>query len=100
MHRRTIIPVFDLGSRKVTDRSSQTLTLDVPVDFDRSIGVASVDAQSRAHYQSTAGITLVNVAHPRPLSWRVRGEECLVARNRGTANEVGYRLCTVDPNAQ
>ena|SRR5450432_427277 len=99
MHRRSIIPVLDLGSRKVTDRPSQTLTLDVPVDFDRSTGVASVDGQSRAHYLSTAGIELVNAAHPRPLSWRVRGEQCLVARNRGTANELGYRLCTVDPNA-
>jgi hypothetical protein len=98
MHRRISIPVLDLGSHKVTERPSQTLTLDVPVDFDRSIGVASVDAQSRAHYQSTAGLTLVNPALTRPLSWRIRGEECLVARNRGTANELGYRLCKVDPN--
>jgi hypothetical protein len=97
MHRRASIPVFDLASHKVTERPSQTLTLDVPADFDRSSGVASVDAQSRAHYVSTNGIALVNAAHPRPLSWRVRGEECLVARARGTANEVGYRLCTVDP---
>lgn len=99
MFRRSIIPVVDLASGRVTERDRQTPTLDVPADFDRSSGVASVDAQSRAHYLSTAGIALVNAAHTRPLSWRVRGEECLVARNRGTANELGYRLCAVDPNA-
>jgi len=27
----------------------------------------------------------------------VRGEECLVAHFRVKANEVGYRLCTIDP---
>ena len=91
------IPVVDLTSGRVTDRTSNTLTLDVPADFDRSACVASVDAQSRAHYLSTVGTTLVNTAHPRPLSWRVRGEECLVARARGKANEIGYRLCAVDP---
>ncbi len=96
MFRRTI-PVVDLASGRVTDRASNTLTLDVPADFDRSASVASVDARSRAHYLSTAGSTLVNPAHPRPLSWRVRGEECLVARARGNAKEIGYRLCAVNP---
>jgi len=94
---RSSIPVVDLTSGKVTERASNTLTLDVPADFDRKACVASVDAQSRAHYLSMAGTTLVNTAHPRPLSWRVRGEECLVARARVKANETGYRLCAVDP---
>jgi hypothetical protein len=94
---RSSIAVVDLTSGRVTDRASNTRTLDVPADFDRSACVASVDALSRARYLSTAGSTLINTAHPRPLSWRVRGEECLVARARGNANEIGYRLCAVDP---
>jgi hypothetical protein len=96
MARRTI-SVVDLNSGKITDRDSFTLTLDVPADFDRSACVATVDAHARAHYLSTAGSTLVNPAHPRPLSWRVRGEECLIARLRHEADEVSYRLCAVDP---
>jgi hypothetical protein len=94
---RSNIPVVDLSSGRVTDRAWNTLTLDVPADFDRNACVASVDAQSRAHYLSTAGTTLLHTAHQRPLSWRVRGEECLVARARGKDNEVGYRLCAIDP---
>jgi hypothetical protein len=96
MFRRTIA-IVDLKSGRVSDRTSNTLTLDVPADFDRSACLASVDARSQAHYLSTAGTTLLNSAHPRPLSWRVRGEECLVARARGNADGIGYRLCAVDP---
>ena len=96
MFRRTIA-VVDLTSGKIIDRPSDTLTLDVPADFDRSACTASVDAGARAHYLSTAGTTLVNPAHPRPLSWRVRGEECLVARARATAGKIPYRLCAIDP---
>ena len=96
MFRHTI-PVVDLASGRVSDRASETLTFDVPPDFDRTARVASVDGHSCAHYLSTGGSTLVNPAPPRPLSWRARGEECLVARARGTANETGYRLCAVDP---
>ena len=96
MFRRTIA-IVDLTSGRITDCPSDTLTLDVPADFDRSACMASVDAGSRAHYLSTRGTTLVNPAHPRPLSWRVLGEECLVARARGNAGEIPYRLCAVDP---
>src|SRR5690349_21792085 len=94
MFRR--IAVVDLASGRVTERASDTRTLDVPADFDREACVASVDAHARAHYLSTAGTTLINSAPPRPLSWRVRGEECLVARARGNADAVPYRLCAVD----
>ncbi len=94
---RSTIPIVDLTSGVVTDRASNTLTLDVPADFDRSACMLSLDAQSHAHYLSTAGTTLVETARPQPLLWRVRGEECLVAHFRVKANEVGYRLCTIDP---
>jgi hypothetical protein len=93
---RRSVPVVDLISGKITDRASSTRTLDVPADFDRSAGVASVDSRARAHYLSIQGTTLVNLAHPRPLSWRVPGEECLVAAVRGNADETGYRLCAID----
>src|SRR4051794_394283 len=96
MFRRTIT-VIDLATGQVAQRASDTNTLDVPADFDRTAGVASVDARARAHYLSTAGTTLINAAHPRPLSWRIRGEQCLVARARAAGDEVAYRLCTVDP---
>jgi hypothetical protein len=96
MFRRTIA-IVDLASGRITERPRETLTLDVPADFDRSACIASVDAHSRASYLSTSGTTLVNPAHPRPLSWRVHGEECLVARARGTADRVAYRLCAVAP---
>ena len=74
MIQRTIA-VVDLDSGKITDRTSNTLTLDVPV----------------------SGTSVVNPAHPRPLSWRVGGEECLVAQTRRKAGEITYRLCAVDP---
>ena len=96
MHRRTI-PVLDRTSGIITNRASTTPTRDVPADFDRVACVASVHARSRAHYLSTAGTTLLNSCHPRPLSWRIRGEECLVAEAEGNADEIAYRLCIVDP---
>lgn len=96
MHRH-VIPVLDRTSGTVTDRAGTTPTRDVPADFDRVACVASVDARSRAHYLSTAGTTLLNPCHPRPLSWRIRGEECLVACAKGNADEIAYRLCIVDP---
>jgi hypothetical protein len=96
MYRPTI-PVVDLANGKVRRRASSTLTFDVPADFDRSAGVASVDARSRAHYLSTSGSTFLNPAPPRPLSWRARGEQCLVASARGDANGTAYRLCAVAP---
>jgi len=36
--------------------------------------------------------------HPRPLSWRARGEECLVADD-GAAAAGHYTLCAVEPAA-
>src|SRR3954471_4128611 len=99
MYRRTVT-VLDLTTGQMASRDADTRTLDVPADFDRTACVASVDMHARAHYLSTAGTTLINSAFPRPLSWRIRGETCLVARARATADEVPYRLCTVDPETK
>ena len=98
MIQRTIA-VVDLDSGKITDCTSDTLTLDVPADLDRHARVVPGDAGSGAHYLSVSGTRLVNPAHPRPLSWRIPGEDCLVARTRGKNKEIAsYRLCTVDPD--
>jgi len=96
MIQRTIA-VVDLDSGKITDCTSDTLTLDVPADLDRTACVGAVDASLGARYLSLSGSMLVNPAHPRPLSWRVGGEECLVAQTRGKGDEISYRLCAVDP---
>ena len=95
MHHRTVA-VLDLSSGTIRDCASYTPTLDVPADFDRRACIATVDTRARAHYRSVSGSTLLNLSHPRPLSWRVRGEECLVAGPR-EADQISYRLCAVDP---
>jgi hypothetical protein len=70
-----MIAVVDLESGTITDRTSDTVTFDVPV----------------------RETWLVNPAHPRPLSWRIGGEECLVAQAGDKTDEIAYRLCAVDP---
>jgi hypothetical protein len=95
MIQRTI-SVVDLGSGKITDCTSDTLTLDVPADLDRHTRIVPGNASWGGNYLSISGTRVVNPAHPRPLSWRIPGEECLVARTRGKPSEIGYRLCAVD----
>jgi hypothetical protein len=69
------IAVVDLDSGTITDCMSDTVTFDVP----------------------GLGTRLVSPVHPRPLSWRAGGEECLVLQTRGKTDEIAYRLCAVDP---
>jgi hypothetical protein len=69
------IAIVDLESGTITDRTSNTQTFDVPAP----------------------GTRLVNRTHPRPLSWRIGGEECLVAQAAGKGSDITYRLCAVDP---
>jgi len=69
------IAIVDLESGTITDRTSTTPTFDVPAP----------------------GASLVSRIHPRPLSWRIGGEECLVAQAAGKGSEITYRLCAVDP---
>jgi hypothetical protein len=93
-----LIAIVDLGNGEVQERPSDTLTLDVPADFDRPGGVVSVDAQSHGHYIGTDGKSREYHAFVRPLSWRVRGEECLVAdRSKRSSLPRLYRLAAVDP---
>jgi len=61
---------------------------------------AVLDAREHAHYGSIDGTSVSRAVHPRPLSWRVRGQECLVADRAGaaTASRQGsYTLSVVEP---
>ena len=93
--RRTIA-TLDLASGTVSDRASNTPTLDVPGDFDRTTTSAQLDLASHLHY-ATYGKPIVRPAFVRPLSWRTRGEECLVEEEGGaTPGSNRFLLCAVE----
>ncbi len=95
---KRMIAIVDLGNGQMQERPSDTLTLDVPVDFDRPAGVVSLDAHSHGHYIGADGKTREYQAFARPLSWRIRGEQCLVAdRSQRSSSPRLYRLASVDP---
>lgn len=96
---KRMIPIVDLSSGAVSDRPSNTPTLDLPQDFDRAASCAEVDAQSRVRYLTQEGKSVVRPAMQRPLSWRVHGEECLVSDGPGAATAArpaNYSLFTVE----
>jgi hypothetical protein len=93
---RRSIATLDLASGTVSDRESNTPTLDVPADFDRTTTSAQLDASSHLHY-ATYGKPVVRPAFVRPLSWRTRGEECLVEEEGGkTPGSNRFLLCAVE----
>ena len=97
---RRMIVIVDLATGRVSERASDTSTIDLPGDFDRQTAVASLDLRSQAHYFSTGGKNVTGAVHPRPLSWRVQGEECLIAIGNGAAtaeHPKSYKLCAVEP---
>jgi hypothetical protein len=95
---KRMISVVDLKTGEVSVRSSDTSTLDVPVDFDREKGVASL-LSSHAHYFSTTGKSVAKATFARPLSWRVHGEECLVANLSSAMTErCSFTLSAVEPS--
>ena len=97
---KRMISVFDLRTGEVSLRSSYTQTFDMPKDFDRSLAIATLDDRFRARYVSIVGRNVVAPVSTRPLSWRVRGEECLVADADGFPTlgaPARYTLVTVDP---
>ncbi len=94
---KRMIPIVDLKTGEVSVRSSDTSTLDVPNDLDRDRGVASL-LKSYTHYFSTAGKSAIRATVPRPLSWRVRGEECLVANlSEAMTERCSFTLSVVEP---
>ena len=96
---KRMIAIVDLKTGAVNSRPSGTRTLDLPLDFDPETAVATLDARSHALYRSRLGKEVNCVAHPRPLSWRVRGEECLIA-DEGSAAAGRYTLCEVEPGRE
>jgi len=94
---KRMIPIVDLKTGEVSIRSSDTSTLDVPLDLDRDKGVASL-LKSYAHYFSTTGKSAIRATFPRPLSWRVRGEECLVANlSEAMTERCSFTLSAIEP---
>lgn len=96
---KRMIPIVDLATGAITDRPSNTLTLDLPADFDRSEAAAELDTRSRVQYRSVNGKHVVCPVLPRPLSWRVHGEECLVSDESRPSAPQGprtYTLSTVE----
>jgi hypothetical protein len=91
------IAVLDLASGTVTDRPRETPTLDVPKDLPRPTGVVSVDDGARGRYVDADGNELMYGALLRPLSWRARGEECLVAepKPRRGSSPRRYRISLI-----
>jgi hypothetical protein len=96
-----MITVVDLKTGAVSARQSDTRTLDVPGDLDAETGAAVLDSQSHALYRAATGKDMRCAVHPRPLSWRVRGEDCLIADDGAVIGAAGhFTLCTVDPSGE
>jgi hypothetical protein len=94
------IPVVNLTDGRVTSRPSNTPTFDLPEDFDAETAVAALDSRSHAHYRSMRGKDSTRQILSRPLSWRVRGEQCLVADTASPPTAVhrsNYTLCAIEP---
>ena len=95
---KRMISIVDVNTGRISERPSDTPTFDLPADFDRQTAVAALDAHSLAHYASPGG-PVSRAVHSRPLSWRVRGEQCLVAtgaRHATATHPSNYRLCAVE----
>src|SRR5438309_1745815 len=93
-----VISVVDLCTGEIIERTSTTLTLDVPPDLERGSGVVSLDQLSHGHYLATDGKQHEYAVFPRPLSWRARGEDCLIADRLGREPSIAgtYRLTSVE----
>jgi|SRR5438874_2250112 len=94
----TVIAVRDVVSGDRSSRPGDTPTADVPVDFPREGGVFTISDGFRASYGKVGGKQVNRNVRPRPLSWRIEGEQCLVARSGGAARRLRqYRLCILEP---
>lgn len=95
---KRMIMLVDLTTGAVVARPSDTRTLDVPCDFDPEARVAALDGRSNALYRAATGKEVSRAVYPRPLSWRVQGEECLVADDAAPGRAGGrYTLCAIEP---
>jgi hypothetical protein len=92
---RRMIPIIDPSSGTVKDRPSNTPTVDLPQDFDRTGSSAEVDVHSRVRYVTFEGKSVVRPALQRPLSFRVHGEDCLVSDELAAATAASPAHFTV-----
>jgi hypothetical protein len=91
------IAIRDLASGEPSERSGDTLTLDVPTGLP-SAGFVSVVDGLRGHYVAADGHGVVYGVVLRPLCWRAHGETCLVARTGGSKRRTRqFRLCRIEP---
>jgi hypothetical protein len=91
------IAVLDLASGEPSERSGDTLTLDVPTGLPTASAVSVVDGL-RGHYLAADGHGVVYGVVFRPLYWRASGETCLVARTGGSKRRTRqFRLSRIQP---
>ena len=90
-----LIGIVDLSTGVVRQRTAETLTLDVPADFDRDSAGASVDAERIVRYLAPGGSRRLYVGSPRELSGRAIGEECLVAEDAAAEGPLLLRRYTL-----
>jgi hypothetical protein len=95
---KKLVGIVNLSTGAIRQRSAETLTLDVPVDFDRETASASVDGERIVRYFAAGGSRRLYVGRPRELSGRVVGEECLVADDQLATDDSlsRYTLSVVD----
>jgi len=97
---KKLIGVVDLADGTITERGQDSLTLDIPSDLDPKTASVAVYADEIGKYQTAAGENRVYRAHPRVLSGRAPGEECLVAaasvETSGDAGGRQFRVAMVD----
>jgi len=97
-----LIAVVDLTSGSRLNRDRGTLTLDIPLDFDRNTGGVFVDADKLGRYRTAEGESCVYVTKPKLLSQRSADEECLVATEQvdssGAACTRRYWWSIVEPS--
>lgn len=95
---RRMISIVDLSTGRLTEREGDTPTFDLPLDFDRQTAGAALDSKAQAHYSATGGTSVIRALNARPLSWRAKGEQCLVAsgtRAATPAQPSNYKLCAI-----
>jgi hypothetical protein len=100
---RRMISIVDLATGRVSELPSNTPTFDVPQGFAQETPIAVLNDRLHAHSSKATGAEVKPAAFPRPLSWRVQGEECLVDTGGHAAtpsHPSDCRLCAIEPDGR
>jgi len=90
------IRVRDLVGGTISDRPRNAPTIDLPPDFDRAVGLVTVDTTMHGHYRAHDGKNVSYAAFVRPLSWRASGEIFLIGDAGGERAPAGtFRLSSI-----